>query len=241
MKPVDRYFFIGSRHSRLSEPVRMWSTEQWEERVKREYYCPGREVKGNGCSYGRPEFKEAPLPLEPEVYGDERGFTSSTWPLAIHLFRDDAREFFAPYLPAGVAWGRVYRLEETGRVPTRFSTCLVPHSETVEMDRGTTPIAPKYCPICDRAYCWAGDCRHMGILRWQIRDRPVLINDGCYMCVHPEFYHDMKLKERFPDIKIVHKIKIYDKDPHGWVLPGDPEWDGVFRKPAGWVDPVPAE
>lgn len=172
--------------------------------------------------------------------GKELGFAAALDEPVINLFRDDAREFFAPYLPTAV-WGRVWRVRESDREATNYSTCVLPRTDWVEMERGTTPIPPRYCDICHSAYCWAGECRHMGIIRGQIKDRPVILDGFCSLCVHPEFYEDMKLKNRFPDIKVVHKVKIYDRDPHGWVLPGDPEWDGVFRKPPGWVDPPTPE
>jgi hypothetical protein len=181
-------------------------------------------------------LQKSPKALEPVVTGDERGYHSILENPIVHLFRDDAKEFFLPYLPMGGVWGRVWRDENGKRVATRHSTFQAPLTETVDMSRGTTFIAPKMCPVCGQARTWAPDCKHMGILRWQLRDRPVVIGDSTSICVHPDFYHDMKLKERFPDIKIVHKVKIYERDPHGWVLPGDPDWDGVFRKPPGWFD-----
>lgn len=239
MKPVDRYILIGSRHDRLSEPMRMSVSEQWEEWAHRDYYCSYYPVNGQSCSMARKELQERPVPLEPTVLGDERGFYASLSTPVVHLFRDDAREFFGPYLPKSVVWGRVFRQEGLSRVPTRYSTCQVPRRDAVQLNRGTTPIAPVYCEKCGQAYCWAADCRHMGIMRWQIRDRPVLIDDCNMMAVHPEFFADMRLKERFPDLKVVHKIKVYDKDPHGWVLPGDPDWDGIFRIPPGWRPPPP--
>ncbi len=235
MKKVDRYLDLGSRHDRLSEPMTMSVSEQWEEWTYKEYYCTGYPVNGKCCVLARRELQEHPVPLEPTVWGDERGFHSSLNAPVVHLFRDDAREFFSPYLPASVVWGRVYRLNGRTRVPSNYSTCQVPRRDAVEMDRGTTPVAPEYCDKCRQAQCWAADRKHMGIMRWQVRDRPVLIDDCNSIAVHPEFFADMKLKERFPDLKVVHKIKIYDKDPHGWVLPGDPDWDGVFRDPPGWV------
>jgi hypothetical protein len=64
----------------------------------------------------------------------------------------------------------------------------------------------------------------------------VVVSEFCGLFCSPEFYHDMKLAERFSDIKITGKVRLYDRDPHGWVLPGDPEWDGVFRHPPGWVE-----
>jgi hypothetical protein len=232
----DRYYLLGSKHNRLSDPHQMFVSEEWEQWVKREWQCPGSN--GQFCHYPRREIQDQPVPLEPTVEGAARGFSRVLPDPVIAVFRDDARELFDPYLSPRTVWGRVYTMLDGERVPTDYSTCQMPRFDEVEMDRGTSFIAPHYCEMCKRAFCWAPDCRHMGILRWQIRDRPVLMANRGDLAVHPEFFEDMKLKERFPDLKVVHKIKIYDRDPHGWVLPDDPDWDGVFRKPPGWIDPV---
>ncbi len=237
----ETLLLLGSKHGRLSEPICMTETEEWAEQFTRQYRCTGITTSGKPCSFPRREYQAAPLAVEPMVYGDDRGSISSlSYPLA-KMFRFDARGLFESYLPASCVWSRVRRWESGAWVDSNYWLCQPSWSDRVDFYRGTTPIAPTFCPTCEQAYTWAATCRHMGILRHQVRDRPVLISRGTMMCVHPEFYHDMKLPERFPDIKIVHKIKIYDRDPHGWVLPGDPDWDGVFRKPKGWVDPLPAD
>ena len=236
MKRGDRYFLIGSLPDRLSEPYRMDTSDEWQSWTRDHFYCPGKFMGDTGCGRGRKELQIAPIPLEPTVSGNERGFHFVLDCPVVHLFRDDAREFFAPYLPSSGVWGRVWRDKNGERVPTSFSTFQIPWTEAVDVNRGKTPFSPKLCPACGRAEGITNQSRHMGILRWQLRDRPVVIDEKSNVCVHPDFYHDMKLKELFPDIKIVHKVKIYERDPHGWVLPGDPDWDGVFRKPPGWVD-----
>lgn len=235
------YLYVLSKHSRLSEPVQMWSTEQWEEWVRRKYTCDGTTSNGFTCTFRPRAYHEKPMPLQPIVHGDHRGFFCSfDTPLAL-TFRDDALDFFRQYLPAGCEYSPVRRISRGRIVPSRYSVCEVPHSEEVDPYRGTTPIAPQYCSTCNLAHTWTSESHELGILRWQIRDRPVLACRSNVLAVHPDFYRDMKLKERFPDIKIACKIKIYDKDPNGWVLPGDPDWDGVFRTPPGWRPPPPPE
>lgn len=233
---MKHYLSIGSRYSRLSNPVEFRTTSVWKDYFQQECRCPGYFHSEYRCIFMKRNLQVNPRPIEPTVVGKELGFKGVLDEPVISLFREDAREFFAPYLPTAV-WGRVWCEENGERVATNYSTCVLPRFDCVEMDRGTTPIAPRYCGLCNNAHCWAPACRHEGIIRHHIKDRPVIHDHGCSMCVHPEFYEDMKLKQRFPDIKIMHKVKIYDQDPHGWVLPGDPEWDGVFRKPPGWVDP----
>ncbi len=231
----DRYIALGSKYDRLSNGVRMRVDPDWAAEYNRTRQCPGLWDEASACRRERAEIQLDPPPLEPIVTGRELGFTSFINRPVVATMRDDAKAVFAPYLE-GAVWGRIYELRNGEKRPTQYSTLLMPRHLEVDSYRGRVIVAPKICKFCGQAFTWASACKQEGILRWQLRDRPVVLGNAVNLSVSPEFFEDMKLRSLFPDLKVVHKVKIYDKDPWGFVLPGDPEWDGTFRLPPAWLN-----
>lgn len=233
MTQPDRYILLGSKHGRLSKAVWMETDPDWAAEYDRTRQCPGLWHQASECRRERAEYQINPPPVEPLVTGKELGFMSCLETPLVITMRDDAKAFFAPYLE-GAVWGRVYELKNGIKSPTRYLTLLMSRNLQVDVDRGRVITQPKICKFCGQSFTWSASCKEMGLLRWQIRDRPVVLGNGLWLCVSPEFFEDMKLRTLFPDLKVVHKVKIYEKDPWGFVLPGDPEWGGKFRLPEAW-------
>lgn len=240
MASQTHYLYLGSRHDRLSEPTWFEEEPEYQERYLREYACPGYHNPEWSCLRTRSDVIVTREPLGIIVTQIGKGFARTLGSPLVNAFHRGAMEFFAPYLPAS-HFEQVKLRTKQGLVDTEYFACLTPPGEQVDFNRGRVTVRPKVCSVCGLAYTWSSKVSEMGILRWQARERPVLVNGLNLMAVTPEFFHDMKLKERFPDIKVVHKIKLYDKDPRGWVLPGDPEWDGILRTPDGWREWQPPD
>lgn len=235
MSQPDRYIVLGSKYDRLSNFVRMEVDSNWVEEYDQTRRCLGYWDDISQCGRERSDLQLSPPPLEPLVTGKELGFCSGLFTPVVTIMRDDAKAVFSPYLQ-GAVWGRIYELRNGEKRPTQYSTLLMPKALEVDSYRGRVIVAPKICKFCGQAFTWAASCKEEGLLRWQIRDRPVVFGNAVSLCVSPEYFKDMKLRSLFPDLKVVHKIKIYDKDPWGFVLPGDPEWDGTFRLPPAWLN-----
>jgi hypothetical protein len=159
--------------------------------------------------------------------GAQAGFCACLDTPVIKILRADARMIFEPFLPHSV-WGDVHRRLGTKLVHTGYYTCLLPRDQWVNIDRGHNYLPKKLCSVCGQVNWLSSQARHHGILRRESRGKPVIMSESLFLCVTPEFYEEQQLAVRLPDLKISYKIKVYDEDPAGWVLPGDPGWNGVL-------------
>jgi hypothetical protein len=221
----DKYYEIASRYNGIR-----WQHFEDDPIYASEYHrtrgCSSNREQ-RYCPYDKLELQLNPTPLDAVVFGMEPGCFGCLSSPVVTVLRADARQIFEPFLPRAV-WGDVRRRVAGKLVHAGFYTCLLPRDEWVNIDRGHNYLPKKLCPVCGQVNWLSAQARHCGILRREARDKPVIMSENLFLCVTPEFYEQQELEKRLPDIKIVYKIKVYDEDPAGWVLPGDPGWNGVL-------------
>jgi hypothetical protein len=221
----NKYYGINSKYCGTQYEWFENDPEFTKEYLRQRACSPDRRERH--CYFDKFEFQLRPTPLHAVVMGTQGGFCACLDTPVVLMLRADARLIFEPYLPHAV-WGDVHRRLGSKLVHTGYYTCLLPRSEWVDCNRGHNYLEKTLCHVCGQVNGLASRSYHHGLLRRETRDRPVVISENLYLCVTPNFYEEQELEKRLPDIKIVYKIKVYDEDPAGWVLPGDPGWNGVL-------------
>jgi hypothetical protein len=221
----EHYYLISSRYNGLQ-----WQHFRDDPEYANEYYrtrACSSDLERRYCAYDKLELQLNPTPLNAVVSGVECGFKINISSPVVMALRADARMIFEPFLPRAV-WGDVHRRLGGKLVHTGYYTCLLPRDEWTSIGRGKNYLEHHLCPVCRQVHWLCSEAKHHGILRREARNRPVVLSENLFLCVTPEFYEQQELEKRLPDIKVCYKIKVYDEDPAGWVLPGDPGWNGVL-------------
>lgn len=197
--------------------------------------CPRK-----GCSNTSNAWDNDPCPIDLVVTSDPQGMLdlaidpldpvthATVVPGSLLMFHEEFLGLLRPYCER-IIFGSV-----AVRSPDDSSERVVPYSTVAaRMKDRIITTRGKYCrhnipcPLCGRAgnfIAWA----RSGALNKSLDDRLVYLNEDMNFLIVDALYKKLELRKRFPKL-IFEKVDILEKPQNGEVLPGDPEWDGVFR------------
>lgn len=174
-------------------------------------------------------WKANPVPIDIELKRPPKGTIAPVAMSDFCVLRADLADALAPFLP-GMLRGRVtFRNFRPPADHPGWVTCFPGSGRGVETYRG---------PYCRHVRCpW--ECGSMGgnlvgwargaIVRRDIGDQLAFfgrVAEAIY--VRDTVIEEARLRERFPDLS-PYEFPVVDEPLDGEVLPGDPDWDGVFR------------
>jgi hypothetical protein len=215
------FYEVLSRRDEVVD-VTAASVRRYQERIR----CPV-------CTAPRAEWDERPVPIDVEITESVRGCVA-TASMMCNLQREDFHEAIKPYLE-GIAVGSVHFVnEELGRRSAPYVTCFVPRHLELEVYRG------RYCRHFQCRACgrftnevgWAAGA----IVERYLDHRLAYLDGNTSIYIDGRLAQELKLKERFPDIRL-YRFDVIPEPLDGDVMPGDPGWDGTFRRQTGRLRP----
>jgi hypothetical protein len=211
----NMYFEIYSKYSRFRYDDSFQVTPEWREWYEANVKCPG-------CNWPERSWQERPQPLNVDLTGSFSGCATQAIG-ATGLVREDLRAALATHTPRSVVWGQCYGSGPGGRRKLPFYTAQIPRAEGINPYRG--PVSSAHlCTSCGRI----GSFGKNAIVARDLRDRRIVLSDFGSLYIEKALATELKLRERFEDLRL-YKVPVVPEPLDGWVLPGDPGWNGTLR------------
>ena len=211
-----RVFELYTRYDDLLE-----LTADSEREYRRRFAC-------KQCFGLSKEWRANPTPIDIELRRPPKGSIAAVADSGLCVLRTDLADALSAFLP-GLMQGRVaFHKYTPPKSHPGWVTCFPDTGSDIDTYRG---------PYCRHVIC-VGGCGGIGnligwargaVLRRDIGDKLAFFGQvATYIYVQDSVLEQAKLRERFPDLR-PYEFPVVDEPLDGEVLPGDPEWDGVFR------------
>lgn len=210
-----RCFELRSRYDELAQAT--WASEK---DYREKHAC--EQCYGLGAAW-----RAHPVAIDFDLLGAPRGPIAVIGGCDASVIRADLARALAPHLPRPL-FGRVdLKKPRATDVPGRWVTCVAGEGRGIDTERGP------YCRHVFCATCGAGgNCvgwARGAILHRDIIGRSAFFSNGLRdILVTDALINELDLKRRFPDLRF-REFPVVEGPLDGQVLPGDPEWDGIFR------------
>ncbi len=227
MKRSDRQIMLEllSVHNNMNSEYSLRATPESEREYKRSVKCGRRH-----CSSPSAEWSEAPRPFEMSVTGQNPACLALPYGTCglMPLIRERLKDVIVGNLP-GAVWGRCQHDTDRFTKDGRWYTMQVPRRMKVDSHRHSD-CHHYQCAVCMKVVSFGKP----GLVREQLEGRDMVCDDaGIYLS--PELWEKLRLQQLMPDLKVL-PITVLEKPRDGWILPGDPDWDGILRTPWEWME-----
>lgn len=181
-----------------------------------------------GCGGLGANWRASPVAIDLVLRRPPKGSIAAVGGCGLCILRADLAGILAPYF-SDLLCGRVkFRNHTPDRKHPGWVGCFPSSGKGIETYRG---------PYCRHVFCTSGcggDGNQIGWARGAIVRKDIGKQRAFFGEVARDVYitddvlSDTDLLARFPDLR-PYEFPVVDKPLDGEVLPGDPEWDGVFR------------
>ncbi len=187
--------------------------------TQEKHLCPG-----SGCLELGQHWHLRPTPISITIEKESKAaWVDLLGDINVSLLHKRVYEAIRPYC-TDVVVGTVHLKENT--VSSSFVTITASNASRVRSDRGRHCRHFQYdcCKIWRNEIGWASGA----IVERELGGRLVCIAHNGNVLVESSLAKRLELSKRFPRLWL-YRIDVVEKPLDGEVLPGDPEWDGVFR------------
>lgn len=231
-----KYGMVYSKFSRWKYGEGFRVDPSWYEWYKANVRC-------KHCRFPRRQWQEHPQPLSPTLVGAFEGTSGGALHCPAAFYRADLKDALAEYIREAV-WGQCALADDGTMRSIPYHSLQVPRADQVYAFRGAKYYADQpdaghfTCPGCGRLQGFGGISE--AFVESDIKERPVVVDAQGTVYVRKEFALQLKLKERFPDLRL-YMTPVLKEPADGWTLPNDPGWDGTLRPPEGFgkIPPFP--
>jgi len=188
-------------------------------------------LKCRGCFRPKRAWQVSPKPIPVECVGRNfRGLSFRPLGFPSDFWRLEFLDSISRYLPSNMVLSPCNARGEYAEAARKYAAIHLPSSEYASKHRGAGN-GHMICDGCGFMACpsWGDE----GFVKHEVCDRPIVFDDFSGMYIIRPLALELKIGERFPDYR-GHKVPVLDEAKDGYVLPGDPGWDGVLRPPPGW-------
>ena len=214
-RPSAKFYYELDDRRALIPPLVSSSLREAQER----YLCPG-----SGCGELGQHWHLAPSPVNITIEMESScAWVDTVADINIDLLHKDLYETIRPYC-SDVVVGTV-SLRTLSNCSSYISITAA-NAHRVRSDRGRHCRHAQFpcCKVWRNEIGWASGA----IVERDLDGRPVCIGHNGNVLVESSLAKRLELSKRFPRLWL-YRIDVVEKPLDGEVLPGDPEWDGVFR------------
>lgn len=182
------------------------------------------------CGDPSAAWRAKPVPIDVEVVRSPRGpIASIGGGFVAAVLRADLARTLSPYLLKPLFGSVSVRRPTATDHPGRWVTCTPGEGWGINTERGKYCRHGPGCRECGRSggnwIGWASGA----VVRRDIDDRLAFFGDGYgQVFVTDALIDQLDLRKRFPDLRF-YEYEVVDEPLDGEALPGDPDWDGIFR------------
>lgn len=183
------------------------------------YLCPG-----SGCVELGQHWHLAPSPVNITIEIESPcAWVDTVSDINIDLLHKDLFETIRPYCTDLVV-GTVSLT--TSGCPSSYVSVTATNANRVRSDRGRHCRHAQFpcCKVWRNEIGWASGA----IVERELGGRGVCIGHNGNVLIESSLAKQLELSKLFPRLWL-YRIDVVEKPLDGEVLPGDPEWDGVFR------------
>lgn len=228
-KKPSRTNHIGAYYEVYSKYARFRYGMPFPEAHPRLLAWYAQHIKCRECNYPSYAYSMKPRPFDVHVLSDFRGIECSVLEIGVSLVRLSLVDALAEFLSPTLVWSDVFLAG--GDTPPRrldFRALQVPRSERVSTFR-RRGCNFAVCVECGRVYS-SDYSKGEAIVEHAAKGRPIVHDFAGSIYVREDIVKQLDLANFSEDIRL-HKIPLLRKPEDGWVLPEDPEWDGILLSP----------
>lgn len=213
LRTTRKLFYVRSKHDEL-----VTAKTAWMKSFRRRVAC------ADGAIHPGKAWRKRPVPIDVVLADQPRGSVAGVFGVQITVVSLELYKVLRPHLE-DILVGQVTC---PGTVKGKsFVSLVVLPERAIDPYRGAAAVHTQ-CPHCGLISSEVMNDNAEGIAECVLDQRQIYADHGSKLFVDEHLVRSARLRERFPDLRF-QRWPVVPRPLDGDVLPGDPEWDGVFR------------